>query len=99
MKIRNINGTAPKTCKCGSWLKHWLNYSGQTIPGYCPEIMCIEDELIGAHVQKADTADSNWYIIPLCKKHNAAEDQVIEINDAYKLVPANVSQSCGIKTN
>jgi hypothetical protein len=28
MTVYNINGTSDNTCKCGSWLAHWKNYSG-----------------------------------------------------------------------
>jgi len=35
MKIKNINGTSQTTCACGSWLKHWEKFSGQTVT-YCP---------------------------------------------------------------
>jgi len=52
MKIRNINGTSQTTCKCGSWLKHWENFSGQVKPSYCPASGCLRTDLLGAHVQK-----------------------------------------------
>ncbi len=29
MKIKNINGTSQAKCSCGSWLKHWQNFSGE----------------------------------------------------------------------
>ena len=95
MKIRNINGTSQKTCKCGSWLNHWGNFSGQPVPSYCPEKSCTEKELVGAHVQQDSSDDNNWYIFPLCKKHNAATGQSLDVADTYKPVSANVSQTCG----
>ena len=95
MKIININGTSQKICKCGSWLNHWINYSGQPVPSYCPEKSCTEKELVGAHVQQESSDDNNWYIYPLCKKHNEATGQSLDVADTYKLVPANVSQNCG----
>lgn len=95
MRIRNINGTSQNTCKCGSWLNHWTNFSGQAVPSYCPAEDCLEKELVGAHVQKDNSSDNSWYIFPLCKAHNAATGQSLEVSDAYKLVSANVSQTCG----
>jgi len=95
MKIININGTSQKICKCGSWLNHWVNYSGQSVPSYCPEKSCTEKELVGAHVQQESSDDNNWYIYPLCKKHNEATGQSLDVADTYKLVPANVTQNCG----
>lgn len=95
MKIRNINGTNQKMCKCGSWLNHWVNYSGQSVPSYCPEKSCTEKELVGVHVQQENSDDNDWYIYPLCKKHSEATGQSLEVADTYKLVPANVSLNCG----
>ena len=52
-------------------------------------------ELVGAHVQQESSDDNNWYIYPICKKHNEAIGQSLDVADTYKLVPANVSQTCG----
>lgn len=92
MKLKNINGTAQLNCSCGSWLQHWENYSGQTAT-YCGEVSCTNTDLVGAHVQKADSYDSAWYIYPLCNKHNQAGG-TLEVSDTYKLVSANKSQTC-----
>lgn len=92
-KVKNINGTSSTTCKCGSWLKHWENYSKQTV-NFCCEKSCLNKDLVGAHVQKAGSPDSNWYIIPLCNAHNKATGE-IEVSDSYKLVSANKSETCG----
>ena len=94
MKIRNINGTSQKKCNCGSWLKHWENFSKQTT-SFCGEINCRGKDLSGAHVQKDDSKDNKWYIYPLCGKHNAARGQTLDVSSAYKLVSANVSETCG----
>lgn len=68
-KVENINGTSDTECKCGSWIQHWKNFSIQTAT-YCSEESCIETDLEGAHVQKANSTDQSWYIVPLCGKHN-----------------------------
>jgi len=95
MKVKNINGTSQNTCKCGSWLQHWLNFSGQALPRFCPEKSCTETPEVGAHVQKDSVTDHSWYIIPLCRKHNAMRGQSIEVSDGIALVSANVSKTCG----
>lgn len=95
MKVRNINGTSQSTCKCGSWLKHWLNFSGQTLPDYCSEVNCYNEPEEGAHVQKDSPTDKRWYIVPLCKTHNAKKGETITIIDSIELVSANVSETCG----
>ena len=70
MKVKNINGTSQTTCSCGSWIKHWENFSRQTKPHYCPADGCMNTGLVGAHVQKAGSSDKRWYIYPLCDLHN-----------------------------
>lgn len=95
MRVNNINGTSDNICKCGSWLEHWKNFSGQSIPSYCPEKSCMKKPEAGAHVQKDNSSDNNWYIIPLCLSHNAEKGKSIEISDGTKLVSANVAETCG----
>lgn len=94
MKVRNINGTSQNTCGCGSWFKHWEKFSGQSIPKYCPVDKCIEKELVGAHVQRENFFDNNWYIVPLCSAHNGERGKSLDISDYIKLVSANVSETC-----
>jgi hypothetical protein len=91
-KIKNINGTSDNNCKCSSWLKHWEKFSGQTT-NYCIEKNCISKDLVGAHVQRADSSDMSWYIIPLCSSHNKAVG-TLEVSDSYKFVSANKSETC-----
>jgi len=95
MKVKNINGTSTKTCKCGSWLDHWKNFSGLSVPTYCPEIDCRQKPEVGAHVQKDSATDSKWYIVPLCKTHNAQTGKSLYISETIKLVSANASVTCG----
>jgi hypothetical protein len=94
MTVKNINGTSDTTCRCGSWLNHWKELSGQSIPKYCVEISCYRAPTLGAHVQKDSPTDKAWYIIPLCDTHNAKAES-LEISGSVALVPANVSQTCG----
>ena len=50
---------------------------------------------MGAHVQRGNSGDSNWYIVPLCATHNGKKGQSLDISDSVKLVSANVSKTCG----
>jgi hypothetical protein len=93
MKIKNINGTSDTTCSCGSWLKHWEKFSGQTTE-FCQANRCLNKNLVGAHVQKAVGSDSSWFIYPLCNAHNQYKGE-LEVSDNYKLVPANKKETCG----
>lgn len=89
-KIKNINGTSDNICKCGSWLRHWERFSDRPAT-YCGEGRCTEKATIGSHVQKADSTDNDWYIIPLCELHNACKE---ELEVASILVPANRKETC-----
>jgi hypothetical protein len=95
MKVNNINGTSKSTCKCGSWLDHWKNYSCQSLPTYCPEKTCHNKPEVGAHVQKDNSIDRSWYIVPLCTTHNAQTRGSLELRDSIKLASANVAATCG----
>jgi hypothetical protein len=95
MKVVNINGTSAKPCKCGSWLDHWKNASGRSLAKYCPEANCIETPEVGAHVQKDSSTDRNWYIVPLCRTHNAETGHSLVISDSTRLVSVDANESCG----
>lgn len=97
MKVKNINGTSDNSCKCGTWLKHWEKYNtgSQSIPIYCREVSCMGKPEVGAHVQKADSTDTSWYIVPLCSAHNAKKGESITLMEGTALASANVSQTCG----
>ncbi len=94
MKVNNIDGTSDNSCNCGSWLDHWENYSGQSMPTYCSEKNCTKKPEVGAHVQKDSSYDKDWYIIPLCSGHNKKATS-LEVVDSVVLVSANKSQTCG----
>ncbi|MDR1249030.1 MAG: hypothetical protein LBK63_06980 [Treponema sp.] len=97
MKVRNINGTSDSPdCPCGTWLKHYENYSGIDTPA-CAESSCVENAEVGAHVQKMDKDDRSWYIVPLCKKHNGLHGQVLDILDVFPLVPVTDRKKCKAK--
>lgn len=94
MKLKNINGTHDTNCACGSWLKHWEKFSGQSIK-YCPvsSPFCLNTDLVGAHVQKADGSDNKWYILPLCSVHNQSKG-TLEVPDCWPLASANKKETC-----
>ena len=96
IKVKNISGTSDSSCNCGSWLDHWKKFSGQSLPLSCREATCNGGPDCGAHVQKDSTTDRNWYIIPLCNKHNAKTTE-LQVKESTVFVSANVSETCGKK--
>jgi hypothetical protein len=97
MKVKNVAGTSDSSCKCSSWLDHWKKFGGGDLPSYCVESTCLAKPAVGAHVQKDNAIDKSWYIVPLCAKHNAKTSE-LSVIDGIKLVPANVSETCGKST-
>jgi hypothetical protein len=95
--VKNINGTTDADCACGGWLEHWKKFSGQPLPIFCPEESCIREPEMGAHVQKYDSPDAGWYIVPLCRMHNGETGKSLTISDSVNLVSANVESTCGKK--
>ena len=92
MKIKNINGMSGTTCSCGSWLKHWENFSGRTTI-FCQATACTKRDVVGAHVQQANGSDNEWYIYPLCNAHNQHTGE-LAVSDSYELVSANKKETC-----
>lgn len=90
--IKNINGTSDNTCSCGSWIKHWENFTKEKAI-FCSAKYCSNFAKVGAHVQMANSGDNRWYIVPLCDKCNKAEIK-LDIGNT-KLVSANKIETCG----
>lgn len=93
MRVKNLIGTSPRNCNCGSWLQHWKNFSDQTAT-ICRALGCSRKDIVGAHVQKDVPYDKNWYIVPLCNQCNRLTTPV-ELVSGTVLVSANISQTCG----
>lgn len=90
--VKNLKGTADKSCKCKTWLKHWENNSGKSLPSTCREVTCMNKDLVGAHVIKVNSSDKDHYIIPLCSSHNQTDGE-FNVMDGY-FVSANKSKTC-----
>lgn len=92
MRVKNINGTSQNTCRCGTWLQHWRNLSGQyTVT--CRALGCSRIDISGAHVQKDNSDDNRWYIVPFCVLHNRAS-HLVELEAGTALVSANKKETC-----
>ena len=93
MRVKNLTGTTPNRCSCGSWLVHWKNFSRRPAKD-CSVIRCPGSATVGGHVQKDSPADRNWYVVPLCDSCNSNRGQDLEIYNTTVLVPANVKETC-----
>ena len=98
VKIKNANGTADRTCKCGSWIAHWENFSQKTSKK-CSVTGCSNDATLGAHTTRPLAKNNDYkthhYIIPMCSTHNGkhGEEFLTKVNLTF--VWANVKETCG----
>lgn len=74
IKVKNVNGTSrfKSPANYNNWQEYWEEQSGRTA-SRCSAVDCHahgRSNLVGAHVQKVDSFDHNWYIVPLCKSCN-----------------------------
>lgn len=102
MKIRNIQGSSKVNEKpprgYSSWLDYWevnANRKLQTGIKYkCPACRNAFERanFDGCHVQKVDSTDSKWYIIPLCNSCSHRID-IPDIGDIRLVdVPSNLGK-------
>lgn len=84
-KVKNVLGSSRFAAPDGysSWLDYWEKQTG-TKKFTCGASGCSNSDLVGAHVQKANSSDKSWYITPLCKACNQRTD---EFDVFWNLVP------------
>lgn len=90
-KVINVNGISDNVCKCGNWYAHWRKFSGYG-KIFCSESSCIENNIVGAHVQKVNSINGKWYIVPLCPTHNRINGS-LDIGSTT-LISADKSLTC-----
>ena len=86
VKVKNINGTArfkEPSCGCKTWLEHWVQNSGYNLKDFCRRCHShvVKDELVGGHVMKVNSADKDYYIVPICRKCNGKKDKIFEVEE------------------
>lgn len=94
IEVKNVRNTTGLKCSCDSWLAHWENFAGRSA-SYCSGAGCTaQSDLVGGHVKR--TTERSWFIVPLCKTHNAIDsDSEYEVEDYTRFAPANVAKTCG----
>lgn len=90
MKVRNVNGSDRWDAPSGynSWLEYWEKNSGERAV-YCSAHSCWGTNLVGAHVQKVDSNDQKYYIVPLCRSCNPRSGN-FEVSSKLVPVPSNL---------
>lgn len=89
MRVKNVNGSGRFSAPVGyrSWLDYWEKKTDSKAI-FCSASNCFGGNLVGAHVQKANSTDNSWYIIPLCSSCNQRID-TFEVSGTLVPVPSN----------
>ena len=88
---KNKNGTENRSCKCGTWKQHWINFSGEEWPIFCSVSGCFNFAELGAHVINSKVSGEK--IVPMCKGCNNKSTD-FNIREGTVFVDANVSNTC-----
>ena len=89
---KNKKGTENRSCNCGSWKQHWINYTGETWPSICSILDCNKHATLGAHIINDEI--SGEYIVPACDSCNKLESK-FNLKSDIELVSANKQKTCG----
>ena len=95
MLVKNLNNTSGKSCPCGSWTRHWENFSGARYwPRKCGTKDCDNAPEVGAHVKKVGTNDPLHYIVMLCRSCNNRFGQQLKMEPYVRLARASIRETC-----
>ena len=88
---KNKGGTGTRSCKCGSWAQHWVNYSGKSWPATCSVSGCFNTPTLGAHIINPSVTGEK--IVPMCDSCNGLSDSfTLKGNTTW--VSANTTETC-----
>ncbi len=88
---RNASNTGDRSCKCGSWKNHWINYSNKEWPKTCSIRGCSNTAELGAHISNPDVQGEQ--IVPACASCNNS-DKGFNLKAGTVFVSANRSKTC-----
>ena len=88
---KNKKGTGTRSCACGSWKQHWLNFSNKNWPDKCSVSGCNNSATLGAHVFNSNV--SGEYIDPTCDSCNKLDSE-FDLKGGITLVSANKAKTC-----
>lgn len=88
----NKNATSNRTCTCGTWKQHWINFSNKEWPKSCSVKGCTNNATLGAHV--INKTVSGEKIVPMCSSCNS-QSYEFSLKGATGIPSANISKTCG----
>jgi hypothetical protein len=88
--VRNVTGTSRRRCGCGSWLDHYLSWTGSTRM-VCSVLGCGSTATVGAHVRNVTRVDSPGHhrIILMCHPCNMVRGEDLALKSGVPMVWAN----------
>ncbi len=91
MRVKNVDGSSrfPKPAGFDSWLDYWEKQTGRSATNCSANSWCGRD-LVGAHVQKVNSTDKCYYIVPLCRSCNQRNDEFEVDTNLLVPVPSNL---------
>lgn len=87
----NKGGTAERTCSCGTWKQHWINFSGKKWPASCSIAECSAAPTLGGHVINPKVTGER--IAPLCDSCNKLSG-TFTLKAGVSVPSANKSETC-----
>lgn len=69
---------------CGTWIRHWENFSGKDRPSKCSIVGCNNDVADGAHVFNKDLLGT--WIVPTCHECNVGRKETFSLKTNTILV-------------
>lgn len=89
---KNKVGTGERSCSCGTWSQHWINFSNKKWPKTCSVSGCSNEATLGAHVYNHNVSGER--IVPMCNSCNKLKDE-FSLKGGVTAVHANQSKTCG----
>jgi hypothetical protein len=87
----NKGGTADRSCACGTWKQHWINFSQKTWPDQCSVSNCTSKPTLGGHV--INSAVTGERIVPLCDSCNKLSG-TFTLKGGVTVPSANKAETC-----
>jgi len=88
----NKGGTSARSCNCGTWKQHWINFAKKQWPATCSVQGCSNAPTLGAHViNKSVTGER---IVPMCDSCNGLSS-TFTLKGSISVPSANTAETCG----
>ncbi len=87
----NKGGTADRTCVCGSWQQHWVNFARKPWPVQCSVEGCNCRPTVGGHVVNPSVEGER--IVPLCNSCNGLTT-TFSLKGGIAVPSANKAETC-----